>query len=60
MENMTADQIGKIISALNCGLSAAKNLETKMPEWESKIQDAINVLIEAETEAVVKFYNPEL
>ena len=57
MENLTLDQISEIISALQLGKAAVKNLDCDMPEWNNKIESAIVLMLAAEKNEIQKKYN---
>ncbi len=57
MENLTLDQISEIISALQYGKFAVKNLDCDMPEWNNKIESAIELMLAAEKNEIQKKYN---
>ena len=57
MENLTLDQISEVISALQLGKAAVKNLDCDMPSWDRKINLAIEMMLEVEKAEVKKNYD---
>ena len=56
---MTQEQLKQIVSALIIANAAVNNLDVKMPEWEQKVSDALDLAIDAAADKLRESYKIE-